>query len=244
MGPKPLMVLVVAVVTVAVVELYTALRRAGYPSAGLLGITATAALPIAAYAKGEVAHPLVLGMTAIAGLLWYLVGAGGEESPVLGLATTMFGVGYVGVLGSFAALILALPNGIGILYGAILATVGYDIAAFFFGRTMGTRPLSAASPNKSIEGMGGGVLGAAFGAIVAGFVTPWDGAGVGKMVLFGLIAAVGATVGDLCESMLKRDLGVKDMSTLLPGHGGVLDRFDALLFVLPITYYAARIYFF
>ncbi|MGI8663898.1 MAG: phosphatidate cytidylyltransferase [Acidimicrobiales bacterium] len=245
MGPKPLMLLVVAVVAVAVVELYTVLRRGGYPSAGLLGIAATAALPIAAYTKGEVAHPLVLGMTVVAGLIWYLVGAGGDESPVLGLSTTLLGVAYVGVLGSFAALILALPSGVGIFYGAIVTTVLYDVAAFFVGRSMGSRPLSDVSPSKSIEGVGGGVVGAVFGAIVLGVVlTPWSDAGAGKMVLFGLVAAVAATVGDLCESLIKRDLGVKDMGTLLPGHGGVLDRFDSLLFVLPVTYYAARIFFF
>jgi phosphatidate cytidylyltransferase len=62
--------------------------------------------------------------------------------------------------------------------------------------------------------------------------------------MFGVAAAIAATLGDLCESVLKRDLGVKDMGTLLPGHGGVLDRFDALLFVLPATYYAARILIF
>ncbi len=247
MGPKALMLLVIVVVATAIVELYTGPRRRLTRPAGLVGIVATVSLHRHAAGRllgGEVAYPLVLGMTAIVGLLWYLIGAGGDESPVLGLATTMLGVGYVGVLGSFAALILGLPNGVGILFAAILATVGYDVAAFFFGRTMGSRPLSDTSPNKSIEGVGGGVLGAAFGAIVAGFITPWDSAGVGKMVLFGLIAAVAATVGDLCESLLKRDLGVKDMGTLLPGHGGVLDRFDSLLFVLPVTYYAARIFFF
>jgi phosphatidate cytidylyltransferase len=63
-------------------------------------------------------------------------------------------------------------------------------------------------------------------------------------ILFGIVAALAATLGDLCESVLKRDLGVKDMSTLLPGHGGILDRFDALLFVLPATYYSALILIF
>ena len=79
--------------------------------------------------------------------------------------------------------------------------------------------------------------------VIVGFIAPWSNSGVSLFdkVLFGLVAALAATLGDLCESVIKRDLGVKDMGTLLPGHGGMLDRFDALLFVLPATYYAALI---
>jgi phosphatidate cytidylyltransferase len=105
--------------------------------------------------------------------------------------------------------------------------------------------MSAASPNKTFEGLAGGWIAAVLAAVVVvGLIAPWDDLGIGQKALFGLVAAVAATLGDLCESLLKRDLGVKDMGTLLPGHGGVLDRFDALLFVLPATYYAARILIF
>ncbi|HEY2811917.1 MAG TPA: phosphatidate cytidylyltransferase [Acidimicrobiales bacterium] len=244
-GPKYLMALVVAVIAAASVELFTVLRRAGYHPATLLGIAASVTLPLAAYWKGESAYPVVLFLTAVFGLLWYLVGAGGDDSPVLGVSSTMFVVGYVAVLGSFAALILTLPSGIGVLYGALLTTVAYDVGAFFVGRSMGSRPMSAASPNKTFEGLAGGwILAVLVAVAVVGFISPWDGLGLSKKVLFGLIAALAATLGDLCESLLKRDLGVKDMGTLLPGHGGILDRFDALLFVLPATYYAARILIF
>jgi phosphatidate cytidylyltransferase len=157
----------------------------------------------------------------------------------------MLVVGYVVVLGSFAALILTLPSGIGILYGAILTTVAYDVGGFFIGRSLGTRPMSAASPNKTFEGLAAGWIASILVAVVAlGWIAPWDELGFGQKATFGLVAAIAATLGDLCESLLKRDLGVKDMGTLLPGHGGVLDRFDAMLFVLPATYYAARILIF
>jgi phosphatidate cytidylyltransferase len=244
-GPKYVMAIVVAVIVLAAVELFTALRRAGYKPATLLGITAAATLPLAAYWKGEAAYPLVLFMTAAFGLIWYLVGAGGDESPVLGVASTMLVVGYVVVLGGFAALILTLPSGIGVLYGAVLTSVGYDVGAFFVGRSLGTRPMSSASPNKTFEGLAGGWIAAVLAAVVlVGLISPWDDLGIGQKAMFGLAAAAAATLGDLCESVLKRDLGVKDMGTLLPGHGGVLDRFDSLLFVLPATYYAARILIF
>ena len=157
----------------------------------------------------------------------------------------MLVVGYVVVLGSFAALILTLPSGIGILYGAIITAVTYDVAAFFVGQSFGTRPMSAASPNKTLEGLLGGWIGTIIvAAVFLGWIVPWDEIGIGEKALFGVVAALAATLGDLCESLLKRDLGVKDMGTLLPGHGGVLDRFDAMLFVLPATYYAARILIF
>ena len=245
LGEPFVMALVLVVLAFAVAELFTAMRKAGYPSATLLGIVATITLALGAYANLEAAYPVVLFMTVGFCMIWYLIGAGGEDSPVLGTATTLLGVGYVGVLGSFAALCLALPHGNGVLMGAVLATVGYDIGGFFVGRSLGSRPLTAASPNKTIEGLLGGAAGAIFlGGVVAGFLAPWSDKGLSVHLLFGVCAAAAAFLGDLCESVLKRDLGVKDMGTLLPGHGGVLDRFDALLFVLPATYYAARILIF
>src|SRR5258708_37187062 len=102
----------VAVTGLARIELFPALRRGGYKPATLLGITPAATLPVAAYWKGEAAYPVVLFLTAGFGLLWYLAGAGGDDSPVLGVASTMLVVGYVVVLGSFAALILTLPSGV------------------------------------------------------------------------------------------------------------------------------------
>jgi phosphatidate cytidylyltransferase len=251
-GPRFAVALVVVVLAVAAAELFNVLRQAGYQPATLLGLAACVALPLAGYWKGEGGLPVVLFLTVVFGMLWYLIGAGGNDRPVIGLSSTLLGVGYVGLLGSFAALMLALPDspltdtadpGIGVLLGAVIATVGYDVFGFVIGRNAGSRPLSAASPNKTIEGLVGGMLGAVLVSILVTFaalrINPWTE--FGDALLLGLAVAVAAPLGDLCESLLKRDLDVKDMGSLLPGHGGFLDRFDALLFVLPTVYYLARV---
>jgi phosphatidate cytidylyltransferase len=130
------------------------------------------------------------------------------------------------------------------MFAAILATVAYDIGAYAIGRAMGRTPLSTHSPNKTLEGLVGGavVCLVVTAAVIGGFsVAPWGDApgGFADTLILGIVAAVAATLGDLCESMIKRDLGVKDMGTMLPGHGGILDRFDGLLFVMPATWCAA-----
>jgi phosphatidate cytidylyltransferase len=244
LGAKYAMALVAAVVVFAAAEFFNALRRVGYQPATLLGLAATASMVLSAYWKGEAAYPLVLFLTVAFGLIWYLAGLGNEHITA-NLGLTTLGVFYVGGLGSFAALLLRLPDGVSILLAAVIATVGYDVGAFAVGRNAGRKPLSAASPNKTWEGMIGGALIAVVVSVV--FVGAIPGIGpfdsFGDSLRLGLVAAVAATLGDLCESVLKRDLGVKDMGDILPGHGGLLDRFDAMLFVLPATYYLVRILF-
>jgi phosphatidate cytidylyltransferase len=109
------------------------------------------------------------------------------------------------------------------------------------GRSAGSRPLSAASPNKTIEGLAGGMILAVVAAVVFAMVGvhPFDSWQEGLKL--GILVALVAPLGDLAESLVKRDLGIKDMGSILPGHGGLLDRFDALLFVLPAVWYLARI---
>ncbi|MDH3704490.1 MAG: phosphatidate cytidylyltransferase, partial [Acidimicrobiia bacterium] len=149
------------------------------------------------------------------------------------------GVVWIGVMGSFASLMLRSPDGRGLLFGAIIVTVAYDVGAWGVGRIAGRQPLSSASPNKTMEGLIGGCgLTIALGIVIGATVAPWDESVVHGLLL-GVAAAVVAPLGDLTESLIKRDLGLKDMGSFLPGHGGLLDRFDAMLFVLPAAYYVA-----
>jgi phosphatidate cytidylyltransferase len=236
------MVLVTAVIGLAVAELYAVLRQAGYQPVALAGIVGTVGLLVGAYNYGTAAIPTVLFLTTAVCLLWYLVGAA-AESPVMNVGVTLLGVLWVGLFGSFAALMLGIGDpGIGLLLAAGIGTAGYDVGGLFIGKNAGRQPLSAASPNKTVEGLMGGCV-TAFVVVVLfsalfGF-GPIDSFSEGAMV--GLAVALFAPLGDLCESLVKRDLGVKDMGSVLPGHGGLLDRFDGLLFVLPAVWLLATL---
>jgi phosphatidate cytidylyltransferase len=242
MGPTAAMVLVTIVVGAAAAELFGVLRRVGYEPVTLAGITASVGLVIGAYNNGTSMIPTVLVLTIAVCMLWYLVGAA-TESPVMNIGVTFLGVLWVGLLGSFAGLMLGLGEpGIGILLAAILGTVAYDVGGLFVGRNAGSKPLSPASPHKTWEGLIGGCLVAVTLVIAVSAIKgfgPIDEFSEGLLV--GLAIAVAAPLGDLCESMVKRDLGVKDMGTILPGHGGLMDRFDGLLFALPAVYLLATV---
>lgn len=239
LGAKFVMALVVVVLVLASAEMFATLRRVGYNPPTLVGLAAAAALPLAAYWRGEPGLVLAVVLTMVVGLLWYLLDIGGEHA-VPNLGVTILTVAYVGVFGSFAALLLRSPHGTGLLLAAVIGTVAYDVAGLLIGRSMGRAPLSVASPNKTVEGTIGGMAAALLlTVVVTGQIHPFDS--FGDALLLGIVLAVAAPAGDLCESLLKRDLGVKDMGTILPGHGGLLDRFDGLLFALPATYYLARV---
>ncbi|HEX4539992.1 MAG TPA: phosphatidate cytidylyltransferase [Acidimicrobiales bacterium] len=244
LGSLTSLVLVLLIVTAAAAELFGVLRRAGYRPATLVALVATVGILIGAYMKGEAAIPLVLGLVVVFTLLWYLVGVV-RERPTVNVAVTLLGFMWVGFLGSFAALLLdprMFPNrhGVALLLGAAVVTVGYDVGSFLVGGRFGRHHLAPAiSPNKTWEGLIGGTLASVLvGAVVVSQISPWNTA---RGVALGLVVAVAAPLGDLCESLLKRDMGVKDMGWILPGHGGVLDRVDALLFVVPATYYLVRL---
>ncbi len=156
--------------------------------------------------------------------------------------STLKGFLYVGFLGSFAYLVRNFPEFEGSEFGAALLSItilagiwATDIAAYFLGRWFGKhRPFPTISPGKTEAGFVGGFLAGA--AVVMAGSLVFDVIPFG--VSFGLAAVVGfgSQVGDLFESMIKREAGIKDSSRLIPGHGGILDRFDGFLFVFPLAY--------
>lgn len=240
-GAKALVVLATVIVVMATAEFFTAARRAGYHPAPLVGLAGSAGMVLAAYWRGEGAIPLVMFLVVVTTLCWWLFDAGPGDHAVANAGVTVLGVMYIGGLGSFAALLLKFPDGIGMLIGAVLVAVAADVGGLFVGQRMGNTPLTAASPNKTVEGFVGGIVVAIIvSCAVLGVigVFPWE---FKDALVLGLVGGIMTPLGDLCESRLKRDLGVKDMGHILPGHGGVLDRFDGLLFVLPATYYVVRL---
>jgi len=243
-GTVATMVLVTVVVLLATAEAYAAFRRAHYHPATLLGLVAVLSLMVETYNKGVAALPLVLVLLVGGSFIWYLARVEPAADPVSGLVSTVFVFAWVGAFGSFAALLLdpnLFPNrhGIAFLLAAVIVTVTDDVASLLVGSAMGRHQLAPSiSPNKSWEGLIGGAVAAVLvSVIVVHFIHPWT---ISKAAIYGVVVAIVAPLGDLSQSMIKRHLGIKDMGRLLPGHGGILDRFDGLLFVLPATYFVVK----
>jgi len=244
LGNLASVVIVTVVVLLAAGEGFAAFRRAQYFPAAPLGLVAVLSLMVATYNKGQAALPLVLVLVVVATFVWFLAGVEPDADPVAGISSTVFVFAWIGGFGSFAAL-LASPNvfpnrhGIAFLLAAILTTVAADVAGLLVGSSMGRHPMAPnISPNKSWEGfIGGAVASVLMAVVVVHFIHPWT---LGKSLVLGLVVAVVAPLGDLSQSLIKRHLGIKDMGRLLPGHGGVLDRVDGLLFVMPATYFVAK----
>jgi phosphatidate cytidylyltransferase len=175
---------------------------------------------------------------------------GVEGQPLLTASVTLSGAVYAGALLSFGLFLRHLPgvegvwHGTALVFAPVLLTWASDTFAYFVGRAFGRRKLiPRVSPGKTVEGALGAVAGSVVVAIAYSYVLalfPTYRIGIGQAVLLGLLVSVAAQVGDLAESLLKRDAAVKDSGSLLPGHGGALDRFDSLLFTLPLGYFFFR----
>jgi phosphatidate cytidylyltransferase len=191
---------------------------------------------------------LIVGLLGIVSIIM----AGFFISPIVakqrlpGWAAYIFGVLYVGLLLSHYILLRNLENGVALVFFVILVTLVFfvilvtwlsDAGGFFVGKTWGKHPLAPRlSPKKTIEGLLGGVLFSVVGAVLSQFTfVPFFS--LGQCVMLGVGLALLGAVGDLAESAIKRSVSVKDSGTMIPGHGGVLDRVDSLLFTGPAMYY-------
>jgi phosphatidate cytidylyltransferase len=242
--PAAFAVVAGVVVLLGQFELYATMQRRGYHPAGALGLVMGAMVLAGAYLKGEQAMAYLIALSLAMTFLWYMVAAPkAREGALANIGATLVGIVYVPMLAGYLLIVLTQPNSGRSLMLAILGlTFLYDVMAFVIGSFWGSRPLAPTiSPKKSWEGL--------FGATAVTFIvafaflpsihplTPL------KSVGLWIVVSVFAPLGDLAESLIKRDLGVKDMGSILPGHGGALDRIDSVLFVAPAAFYFLRLIF-
>jgi phosphatidate cytidylyltransferase len=217
---------------------------------GLAGAAGLIALAAVEPARGIDTPLLNAGLVAIvlAALTASIWQRGVAGEPLLSVSVTVLGAVYPALL-MFALFLRHLPDGLGeveplhgtalLLFPVVLTWLS-DTFAYFAGRLWGKKKLiPKVSPGKTVAGALGAVIGTPLAAVgysllLRGFPT-WR-MGIGEALAFGILVSVAAQVGDLAESLLKRDVGVKDSGKLLPGHGGALDRFDSLFFTLPLGY--------
>ena len=187
----------------------------------------------ASFVGGGQALTICFGLTCVLVLLWR--GADGLHDAIRDISGGIFVAAYVPLLASFSSLLLAAPDGAKRVAVFIIVTVCSDVGGYAVGAAAGRHPMApSVSPKKSWEGAAGSTLACVIGGVVAVTVLLgghwWAGAALG------LAVSVSATVGDLTESTIKRDLGIKDMGSILPGHGGFMDRLDSLLLSAPVAW--------
>lgn len=236
--PVAFVVVICIAMVVAVWEMRQALSEGGLFAPFVPVAIGAVSMTVAAYLRGAEALVFAAALTLVATLIWRVAdGLAGALRDVGAGALILL---YPCLLAGFAALMLAEPQGQWRILVFILITICSDIGGYAFGVLFGKHPMAPKlSPKKSWEGFAGSVLScAAVGAIVIPLTLDglwWQGA------ILGALTAPVATIGDLIESSLKRNLGIKDMSNILPGHGGLMDRLDSLVLVIPLMWVALRI---
>lgn len=233
-GPDAFFVLAATVVLLAQFELLDALKTAGYRPVKSFALLCGLAMLIIGYLEEPRLIAAVLAI-AMAGAFILALRPNRGRTAMTDVAWTLLSVAWIGGGGSAAVLILALePGGLALLISFVLITALDDIGAYFAGTRFGKHKLAPTiSPAKSWEGFVGGIATALAGGAAIGSVV--DHLGIEHGLVLGVIAGLLAPVGDLVESMAKRELGIKDSSGLLPGHGGFLDRLDAIVFCAPVA---------
>ena len=229
-------------------EFYRMARETGALPLEPAGIVLAALLPIAVHAQRLGVY--TISLTAIVCLILVLFAStiwlrGPTGKPVSSVSITVFGILYAGLFSYIYAVryhdyAVGAAAGTVLVFLPILLTWATDVGAYTFGRTFGKKKLiPSVSPGKTVEGAVGGLGLAIIVCLlyVRFLLMPYAQLGltIQGAVLFAIVVSVAAQTGDLAESLLKREAGVKDSSRILPGHGGILDRFDSLLFVMPIA---------
>lgn len=250
-GPLGALLFATVVLGLAGIEYFGKVTEKGYRPAVAPGVTAIVAAPLAGYWVGETGVVMVVAFAFIAGAIGFIGASSIESGPMPNMAITTLGVVWIGVLGAYVGLLLDFSNLSSTLYEdgtpwgtdtLVLLAVGVvanDVGAYFLGSAFGRTPLRGwISPAKSVEGALGGTILTLLVMVIIGLQELSDTwSSMSHLLMLGIVISILAPLGDLTESMFKRNLDVKDFGTLIKGHGGVLDRFDGFLFALPGVYY-------
>ena len=227
---------VIALGILALHELYTMMERV--QPAKLAGFLALAGLVLAAL-YGDQFQILLVLVLAVPVTYFFALLRPNRQNVSWAIAVTLFGVLWIGGAFAHAMLLRELPHGGALVVDTLIGTFIGDTAAYFGGRAYGRRPLAPRiSPNKTVEGLIAGIVGGtfAFWLFAVSYQDWFDGA---DALLIGFCVALAAPIGDLFESLLKRDLEVKDTGRFFGAHGGVLDRLDAVFFTAVTAYYVS-----
>lgn len=219
--------IIAAAIVVGTVELAGAVRKAANIRITLVpALVGGQAIIWLAWPYGREGAVTAFVVTVLACLLWRL--PGGAAGYLRDVAASVFAVAYLPLFASFAAMLVPPHDGVGRVLSFMIVVVACDTGGYAAGVLRGRHPLAPSiSPKKTWEGFAGslvaGVAGGVLSLVYLLHGQPWQGA------IFGVAVVLTATLGDLMESLIKRDLGIKDMGTILPGHGGLMDRLDSLL---------------
>ncbi|RPI23480.1 MAG: hypothetical protein EHM57_03915, partial [Actinobacteria bacterium] len=217
---------------IAAGEFYTVLMQKGHRPLALFGFFGLVGASLGTVAWGVIAIPMAFALTSLLILLFFAV-VPGRVKPLLSYSITIAVAAWAG-LGTFAFPIIESESYRTLVLAVVAAVALMDIAAYFVGRTLGRNQLApVVSPKKTWEGLVGGVVVALLIGALLHYFPPFE---LTSGLLLGAVVAVVAPLGDLAVSVMKRSLGVKDMGAILPGHGGLVDRIDALLFVIPAAW--------
>ena len=245
LGSIPLYVILVVIMYIASGEFVRILKHKGFhPSLTIIRVSAVIFATLTFFHRFDMV-PSMLTLTIMASFLIVLFK--GRQPYIVNVATTALGALYCGWLPCHLLLIrqigmnrisafqFSISDGLFLLMFVFLAVAITDIGAYYFGIKFGKHKLAEViSPKKTVEGAIGGAVCAVIVSLFGVLYTPLN---LIQSIIGGLIITLSAQLGDLSESLIKRDAGVKDSSHLLPGHGGMLDRFDGYIFAMPVAYY-------
>lgn len=228
-------VLMVAAMMVGLIEFYTVVRSLGYRPMALMGLVGVAGAGVATHLSGLGAAGGVL--VGVVGLTLLFYAAVARKMPVENSSLTLLGMIWVALL-CYGVAIGQAQDGVALLVWVLLLNSTFDTFAYIVGRSFGSRPLSPSlSAKKTVQGLVGGVAATVVLAAIFSTLPPLSSLSLSQALYLAVVVSVLAPLGDAVESAVKRSAGIKDMSSFIPGHGGILDRIDGLLLVMPGAYY-------